>query len=76
MKRQHRAARAAADQALADWRADLRAARRAAGLTQAQAADAIGMAQPLWSAYERGAKAPSLRQAALMAAAVGLRLPP
>jgi len=49
------------------FRHALRAARKAAGLTQAAAADRLGIAQPLWSAYERGVQQPTLDQAARLA---------
>ena len=52
----------------------LRRARLAAGLTQAEAAEAMGIGQPLWSDYERGRRRPAIDQAANLAAAVGLEL--
>jgi len=49
----------------------LRAARKAAGLTQAQAAERMGISQSLWSTYERGALMPGFDQADRLAEAVG-----
>lgn len=52
----------------------LRAARETAGLTQTVAAGRAGIAQPLWSQYERGETMPSVEQAHRLADAVGATL--
>jgi len=62
------------DQPTTPFAERLRAAREAAGMTQAQAADAAGIRQPDWSDYETGNVQPSLAQAARLAQAIGARL--
>ena len=54
--------------------AALAAARRAAGLTQAQLAARAGTSQATMSAYERGHKEPSVATLGRLLAAAGARL--
>jgi transcriptional regulator with XRE-family HTH domain len=61
--------------------ARLRQLREAAGLTQAQLAEAVGLFQPNVARYEAGERMPSYALACLMADALGvpvdaLRQPP
>jgi transcriptional regulator with XRE-family HTH domain len=57
-----------------DAAAMLRRARRSAGLSQAELAARSGVAQPVISAYERGARQPSVRALQRLLATVGKRL--
>lgn len=54
--------------------AELREARRRAGLTQAQLADRVGTSQATLSAYENGHKQPSVDTLSRLLAATGSRL--
>ena len=54
--------------------AELRAARRAGGLTQAQLAERTATSQATISAYESGAKQPSVDTLSRLLAASGARL--
>jgi transcriptional regulator with XRE-family HTH domain len=54
--------------------AELRAARRAGGLTQAQLAERTSTSQATISAYESGAKQPSVDTLSRLLAATGARL--
>lgn len=52
----------------------LKRARRSAGWSQAELAARSGVAQPVISAYERGARQPSVRALQTLLAALGKRL--
>jgi transcriptional regulator with XRE-family HTH domain len=52
----------------------LRAARLAAGLTQQECAELVGIRQKDWSAYENGHHDPSTERAEELAGAVGYTL--
>lgn len=52
----------------------LKAARKRAGLSQTEAAERAGVAQPHWVVYEQDARSPRLVQAEKLAAAVGVDL--
>ena len=61
-------------QAAKRFQTSLLAARLQADLTQQEAADVIGISQPLWCDYERGRKEPGIEMARRMAEAVGVTL--
>jgi transcriptional regulator with XRE-family HTH domain len=52
----------------------LRAARTASGMTQAEFADAVGVQQPVISAYENGRREPSVTTLERLVAGSGQRL--
>lgn len=56
---------------MAEFPSQLRAARQAADMTQAEAATAAEISQPLWQLYETGKKEPGITRAAVLVAAVG-----
>lgn len=57
-----------------EWFERLKEARLKAGLSQAEAAKAMGFSASAWQAYERGRRVPSLLQANELCKILGVSL--